>query len=267
MSKLCYNTEAKLYRMGEVFYFLPVCFKITNVAFYRSELPFCAKNRTQDKVKNLAICVASHLAESWVRFFAFIGDVMKKRDTAYNGKVTWERMVALYGHLCAYCREEPAVTIDHIIPWSYSYDSSLSNLCPCCLWCNLHAGDKYFSSFEDKQRFLRDKRCRGRSASSRTVCVTCFLPYQRPHMTSSMFQCPLCDPSKATGNQLVEWGKFEHVLETSGVRLHLHTIARKHMQKNPYCGARQQLGELYVAAVLDDEDLAEKLNYWRIAKV
>lgn len=193
---------------------------------------------------------------------------MKQRNHAYNSKITWARMITFYGQNCAYCMEEPAQSIDHVIPWSYSQDNSIENLRPCCLWCNLHAGDKMFSSFEQKRAYLKDKRGKGRSAASRTVCTTCLLPYQRPHMTTSMFECPICDPSKSRGSQHKEWKNFLPVLRQAGIRLDLHAKIRDMTSDGMnLTRAKKELGELYIVAILGDQDgdfALEDLSFWGV---
>jgi len=180
---------------------------------------------------------------------------MKKRGIGYKSKISWYEMVSLYGRSCAYCLEEPAQSIDHIVPWSYSYCDEIWNLRPCCLWCNLHAGDKMFESFEAKQDFLRKKRMRGRSAVSRTVCTTCFLPYQRPHMTTSMFECPICDPFKQNQAQKSEWNKFLYVMKAASIRIDFHGEVREMRRRGiGMKTARSELGEMYIASILGDGD-------------
>lgn len=191
--------------------------------------------------------------------------IEKSTSKRFTGKKYWKLLASSYGGLCAYCGEELAVTIDHIIPFSYSLDNSPGNLCPSCLWCNLHAGDKTFPSFEAKQQFIRERRRQGgRDIKCRTVCVTCFLPFQRPHMTSSMFQCPLCDPTKVGYRQKEAWNRFEIVLKTAGVRLDFHARIRERMLEDPYKGARAELGEMYAEALLaeSNDELSSTLHYW-----
>src|ERR1700679_552425 len=44
--------------------------------------------------------------------------------------------------------------IDHIRPWSASYENALENLAVACQECNLLASDKWFSSFEEKKEYI-----------------------------------------------------------------------------------------------------------------
>jgi hypothetical protein len=178
----------------------------------------------------------------------------------------------MYGQYCSYCMEEPAQTIDHVIPWSHSYCDEIWNLRPCCLWCNLHASDKYFETFEDKQQFLRDKRRNGRSNSTRTVCTTCLLPYQRPHMTTSMFECPECDPSKCKGSQQREWDNFKRIMTKAGINLSLHEEIRVLRQAHEINkkGAQMQLGESYMRLQLGGGESSETLSdlmRWHVLEV
>lgn len=184
------------------------------------------------------------------------GRTLKRRKTTYKSGVTWSKMIMLYGQYCAYCGQEPAQSIDHVIPWDYSYNDDIENLRPACMWCNLHAGSKMFSSFEEKQSWLRAKRTNGRGVASRTICTTCFLPYQRPHMTTSLFECPFCDPEKSTDNRRKEWNKFLFVLKSAGVRLEIHEEIRDLVKNHGMRmrEARQELGELYIQAILGREN-------------
>lgn len=139
---------------------------------------------------------------------------------------TWNQLISLYGNMCAYCHREVAQSVDHVIPWSYSYDNSIDNLRPCCLWCNLTLSDKLFESFEAKQAYIRKMRS-VRDRMVQTVCTTCFLPFQRPHMTTSLFECPDCDPSKSTGIKREKWLSFKHLMQDAGIQIALHSEIRE----------------------------------------
>lgn len=205
--------------------------------------------------------------------FSFPGSMRmrrQRRNHTYSSEVSWSKLLMLYGNICAYCQEEPAQSVDHVIPYSYSEDNSLENLRPCCMWCNLHASDKFFSSFDEKQKFLISKRS-GRSAASRTVCTTCFLPYQRPHMTTSMFECPICDPTKSKSAQIKEWSKFLDLMRSAGIKTYLHSTIRKMRRDGMNMKeAKRELGELYMVSIFgnsNDDFVLEDLEFWHVATV
>lgn len=63
------------------------------------------------------------------------------------------------GH-CAYCDKSVmgSYHIDHILPISAGGTSKFENLAIACPKCNLHASNKVFSTFSDKQEFVQRLR-------------------------------------------------------------------------------------------------------------
>jgi 5-methylcytosine-specific restriction endonuclease McrA len=53
----------------------------------------------------------------------------------------WQRLVARFGGLCAYCQSRPATEHDHIFPISKGGRHSIGNLLPACQPCNLSKRD------------------------------------------------------------------------------------------------------------------------------
>ena len=58
-----------------------------------------------------------------------------------------------FGGLCAYCRNERATTVDHIIPKSKGGTSFKDNLLPCCVSCNRSKGSENWLEWYSKQEF------------------------------------------------------------------------------------------------------------------
>ena len=54
----------------------------------------------------------------------------------------WNRLVALYDGMCAYCRDNPWEHRDHIIPLSRGGRHSIGNLLPACATCNTKKKDR-----------------------------------------------------------------------------------------------------------------------------
>jgi HNH endonuclease len=59
--------------------------------------------------------------------------------------------------ICQYCGG-PAGSVDHIVPWSYRHNNSMSNLVAACMRCNLAAHDMVFPTFAAKREFILTAR-------------------------------------------------------------------------------------------------------------
>lgn len=136
---------------------------------------------------------------------------MEKRSKKYKNESILANLQKQYHGYCAYCSVERATTIDHIIPVSYVENNDIANLAPCCLWCNLHASNKMFENFDEKKEYLQRLRL-SKDHYTQTICTTCYLPYQIPHMSFRMFECPDCNKDLLTTNQMKEWRKFEKIV-------------------------------------------------------
>lgn len=275
MKHLCYNGGAKRSSELTADFFIPADIDVQLVS---NQIPpdartvVLSKNPQPTSMQSAASPVSFRTqTEVGCGFLRIWGLQMKKRGVSYKGQTTWAELIMLYGQNCAYCMEEPAQSVDHVLPWSYSQDSSIDNLRPCCMWCNLHASDKVFDSFHEKQNFLIDKRRRSRATKMRTVCTTCFLPFQRPHMTNSLFECPICEPSKSTGRQRRERESFLTLMRNAGIQPHLHAEIREMARAGATQARRKrELGELYIMSILgqDGGDFAlEDLTTWRVMSV
>lgn len=105
----------------------------------------------------------------------------------------WDLVIEIYGELCAYCHNQPATQIDHVIPVSWKECNHIYNLRPACAWCNLLAGSKVFENFDAKYEWLRAERNRKRRfKGARTVCTCCKLPFQNPLHSPNFFLCGEC---------------------------------------------------------------------------
>lgn len=72
-----------------------------------------------------------------------------KRRFVRNKLYVWERD----GGICRYCGF-PGECIDHIVPWSFSYDQGAGNLVCACTRCNTIAGSQVFPTFEAKRDYI-----------------------------------------------------------------------------------------------------------------
>lgn len=81
------------------------------------------------------------------------------------GKGKRMAVIRKYHGICVYCGDQ-ATTVDHLVPRSYKIDNSDDNLVACCGLCNCLAGNKLFSSFQEKKAFIlkrrQDRRIRAR---------------------------------------------------------------------------------------------------------
>lgn len=48
----------------------------------------------------------------------------------------WQELKLLYNYCCAYCGEQVALTIDHVVPLSRGGQNTLNNIVPACGKCN-----------------------------------------------------------------------------------------------------------------------------------
>lgn len=142
-----------------------------------------------------------------------------------NYRHKWDSIIAIYGPTCVYCYDQPATQIDHVIPRSWKDCNHISNLRPCCSWCNLHAGSQVFDTFDEKYDFLRKERARRRHLRyKRTVCTSCLLPYQRPLHSPNMFLCAECydDEYDKMYRKKKPWIEWLELCKTAGFLVEAH---------------------------------------------
>lgn len=86
-----------------------------------------------------------HARATQRRYMASPGGKLRHRLTSsrrrarMNGVVTpaeWFLMLVAWGHRCAYCRAEIALTIDHVVPVSVGGVHDITNVVPACKRCN-----------------------------------------------------------------------------------------------------------------------------------
>ena len=176
---------------------------------------------------------------------------MKRRAWTYRKH--WDQLIDLYGRLCFYCRDEVATTIDHVVPWSHDYDSSIENLVPACLLCNLVAGDKHFDDVDQKRQFILSRR--RRRNLRRAICVDCFLPFSYRIHSPSLLLCAECyDEEYGTRRSTSrEWDRWLQQLKDADIIPEAHRVLRAN---NHRFKASDRAGR--TAFLVDAYD-----NYWR----
>ena len=96
---------------------------------------------------------------------------------------------------CVYC-DEPALEVDHILPWSWNGDDSEENLVASCRDCNSIASNKIFPSFQDKKEYILtirstlkwQKKFRARTS----ICTSCKQKFNPLSRGASRFLCSKC---------------------------------------------------------------------------
>jgi 5-methylcytosine-specific restriction endonuclease McrA len=149
---------------------------------------------------------------------------------SYRGK--WRKLIKAHGSLCFYCQEEPASSIDHIIPVSYGGNGSLDNLVPACMRCNLIAGDKVFDDVWQKQQYIIRKR---KGKHTHAQCTECLLPFEYRYHSPSMFLCAECYALEYGTNhdKSKRWKAWLIDLESAGVLIDAHRDARLEIASIP----------------------------------
>ena len=72
-------------------------------------------------------------------------------------KRNYHRVNRTFGYICVYCGGY-GDTVDHVVPWSYIQDQSVSNLVRACSSCNSMASNLVFGSFTEKRNYIRERR-------------------------------------------------------------------------------------------------------------
>lgn len=95
------------------------------------------------------------MKKAWLNFWhgAVLGTLWQIRR-----QLAWNKT----GGICYYCKEvltEKTFTVDHVVPQAQGGQDSLSNLVPCCKYCNRLKADRSLSSgLLDQMRDLKDLR-------------------------------------------------------------------------------------------------------------
>lgn len=177
-------------------------------------------------------------------------------------RLKWDLLIEIFGDMCVYCHRQPATQIDHVVPVSCIECHKIENLRPCCSWCNLLAGSLVFETFEEKYEYLREARAKKEKfRHKRTVCTVCWLPYQRPLHSPSLFLCAECNDSEY-GTGLAgrpAWREWLHLLADAGINVDCHREFGGMMRALPNTTVgmpkkRTIFGRLYAGYLEDDED-------------
>ena len=162
---------------------------------------------------------------------------MRYNTTRSNNHLRkWVLVTEMYGDMCAYCHNQPATQIDHVIPVSWKECNHIWNLRPACAWCNLLAGSSVFDNFDDKYEWLRAERNRKRKfRGTRTVCSCCKLPFQNPFHAPNFFLCAECYDYEY--NKLYHlkrpWVEWLNLVTTAGFIVPAHRALGRIVRENP----------------------------------
>lgn len=171
----------------------------------------------------------------------------------------WKELIAFYGSLCFWCREEPATCIDHVVPYSWDQDNSIDNLVPSCALCNAIAGNKMFDGVEHKRQHILNRR--KQKGCRILLCSECLLPYTQQEHSPSPFLCAECyDREYGTDyGHNVAWCKWLRLLSDAGIE---HEANRRARQNYGPCSKMRKRQFVYQVLreleALDDE--REKAN-------
>ena len=69
-----------------------------------------------------------------------------------------EYILSSWGHCCAYCEAEGAVTLDHVRPRSKGGQTTASNLVAACCRCNRKKGSEGWEAWYEAQEFFSRAR-------------------------------------------------------------------------------------------------------------
>ena len=75
-----------------------------------------------------------------------------KKITSIQALRTQNDVLNRFGGDCAYCQQREATTWDHVIPPAQGGETVLSNLVPCCAFCNSSKGDTDVLSWMQKRK-------------------------------------------------------------------------------------------------------------------
>ena len=141
--------------------------------------------------------------------------------TIRSARYKWSEIIKYHGSICVYCREQPATTVDHVVPYSWDSDNNIDNLVPSCTLCNLIASNKVFECFEDKRTYILSRR---KGESKRTICTDCLLPYAYLEHSPSLFLCPECYDFQydTEYSKSPQWKNWLKTLELAGISPTIH---------------------------------------------
>lgn len=111
-----------------------------------------------DDHKSASRCIGRVVG--WIVKLECIG--VKRSYKNYNAVFKRDNFTCQYcGYNTLYSQNYMQLHIDHIKPFAAGGNNSMGNLVVACRECNLCASDKWFSSMEDKKKYIVDKRAVG----------------------------------------------------------------------------------------------------------
>ena len=160
----------------------------------------------------------------------------------FRSKNKWTELTSVYGEMCCYCHVQIATQLDHVIPYTFSFDNSIHNLRPSCAWCNLLASDKVFESFEDKYDYIKRKRDKATNKRNKMLtCTCCMLPYYSELSNCNAFLCPRCYAYEYdTVNTGIDFAKWLDLLIESGIDYQLNFALADKIHSGNMFGIRER---------------------------
>lgn len=161
-----------------------------------------------------------------------------KRKSGYRRH--WGKLVKHHGSLCFYCEQEPASSIDHIIPVSFGGKDNFDNLVPACIHCNLVASGKVFDDVWSKKQYIQNRRKR---KLTHAVCTDCLIPFRYRFHSPSLFLCPVCYDKLNNTNRRKskKWKEWLIELNDAGFILQAHSKAKEEIKNLPGSRDRKRL--------------------------
>jgi 5-methylcytosine-specific restriction endonuclease McrA len=100
-------------------------------------------------------------------------------------------------YVCAYCLGN-ATEVEHVVPWAWSHCDDEDNLVASCRECNTIAGDKMFTSFDEKRAYILIKRSGKKWTRKLAIkfqvfrCSNCLKVFKPLEYGATNFLCPHC---------------------------------------------------------------------------
>jgi hypothetical protein len=148
---------------GKTQYYQIKCFKC-NTLFFGSNIGFCEDCLSLTSEELIKFIPSDNLTDS--SGLGIIVDWLiklpsgKKRST-YN----YTKVLKRDSYICRYCEYNPRTSleflplhVDHVFPWSAGGNNSMNNLVTSCSKCNLIASSKVFTDFNEKRKYILQRR-------------------------------------------------------------------------------------------------------------
>lgn len=152
-----YIVEARAVRCNRIILFQRECYKCKELYFF---------NISETKTEKCFVCECCEptIPEDVERVNGTGGiKVVSSRNVIYSLKIeknstkNFKKILRRDGMICQYCYEE-GFTVDHIIPRTAGGSNNINNLICACSKCNSIAGNKIFETFDDKLKYIMQKR-------------------------------------------------------------------------------------------------------------